>query len=85
MIIQGLKAERILDHAHILGWHLELVLPECEETAKGNVRVGNVVLTSGQKLEVVTALQNGTVIRRNVEARNKGISSLLDNYRKGAL
>ena len=53
---------------HVLRWHFLLVLSQCVHSSEGNVRIGDVVLTGREQLQVVTLLKDGTVVGGDIEA-----------------
>ncbi len=56
-------------YSHILRRHLLLILSECVHSAKRYIGVGDIVLTGRQEFQVITLLEDSTVIGGDIEAR----------------
>jgi hypothetical protein len=62
-----------LEHLHVFSRHFQLVLSECVETAKSDIRISNVMLASREELQVVSSLKDGTITRRDVQTVGVGL------------
>ena len=74
--IDGQTDGNLIPRVHILRGHLFLVFSESVHSAKGDIRVSDIMLSSGQKLKVVAPLQDRAVVCRNVQAAEKSMSDI---------
>ena len=61
-------SERLHHNSHVLRGHFELVLAEREHPTQSDVGRRDEMLTRRQQFEVVTLLQDRTVVRGDVQA-----------------
>jgi hypothetical protein len=74
MVIQDDPFISSLQHLHVLCWHLELIFSECEQPTERYIRVGDVMLPGGQKLEIIAFLKNRAITCGDIQTaiRHKG-------------
>jgi hypothetical protein len=71
-------------NVHVLCRQLKLIFAKSVETTQCDIWVSNTVLSSREKLEVISRLQNRTIVRRNVQTeRMMHRPSSVQPYRTG--
>lgn len=53
--------------SHVLCWHLQLILSKRIHSTQSYIRVRDVVLSCRKKFKIIALLQDGTVVRRDIE------------------